>query len=234
VVTTIGFLHTAAVHVSTFADLVRALAPDVDDVHLVDETLLADARRRGLDDELQVRIATRLDDLSARGCDVVVCTCSTIGGAAEAAGHDVRVVRVDRPMARAAVAIGGRVAVVAAVESTLAPTRALLLEEARHQEARHEEARHEEALGAGRAVTLVDAPCLAAWAAFERGDLAAYLDEVAAHVEALVRSDAVEVVVLAQASMAAVADRFAGSAVPVLSSPESAVRFALSLPPQAH
>jgi hypothetical protein len=47
-VTVIGFLHTAEVHVATFRRLFAELAPPgLDDLHLVDESLLADARRTG-------------------------------------------------------------------------------------------------------------------------------------------------------------------------------------------
>jgi glutamate racemase len=210
---TLGFLHTAHVHVATFRALVRAAAPGAADVHVVDESLLADARADGVD-AVRARVAARVGGLVAAGAAVVVCTCSTIGAAAEQARAGVPVVRVDRPMARAAVAGGGRVGVVAAVGSTVGPTRALLLEEA---------------AAAGSGAMLVDAPCPAAWALFEAGDVAGYLDAVAAHVDALVRSGGADVVVLAQASMAPVADRFTGGPVPVLSSPAAAVAAAAAL-----
>src|SRR5689334_23368062 len=124
--TTIGFLHTADVHVATFHALVTEWGHR--DVHLVDATLLADARERGVDAALEERLAERLRELAGRGPDVIVCTCSTLSGYAERIPVAVPVLRIDRPMAERAVAIGGRIAVVAAVESTLAPTRELLLE----------------------------------------------------------------------------------------------------------
>jgi Asp/Glu/hydantoin racemase len=76
---------------------------------------------------------------------------------------------------------------------------------------------------------IVGAPCPDAWALFEAGDVPGYLDAVAAHVDAVVRSGTVDVVVLAQASMAAVADRFTGGAVPVLAGPAAAVSAAAAL-----
>jgi hypothetical protein len=146
VVATVGFLHTADVHVGTFRALVAELAPGIRDMHVVDPVLLAEAGAPGT----PARIAARVAELRAAGADVVVCTCSTIGGMAEALGG---VLRVDRPMAEAAVAQGTRIAVVYAVESTLEPTRALLRE-------------------AG-AVTITPVPCLDAWALFAGGDLEA-------------------------------------------------------------
>jgi Asp/Glu/hydantoin racemase len=202
--TTIGFLHTADAHVATFHALVAERGHR--DVHLVDATLLADARERGVDAVLEERLAERLRELAGRGPDVIVCTCSTLSGHAERIPVAVPVLRIDRPMAERAVAIGGRIAVVAAVESTLAPTRELLLE-----------------CAAGADVVI--APCLDAWALFEAGDQAGYLRAIAAHARTL---DA-DVIVLAQASMAPAAELLADLPIPVLSSPRTAVDRAISI-----
>ena len=206
---TIGYLHTADVHVETF----RALTAErgQQDLHLVDATLLADARAHGVDADLEARVADRLRELAARGPDVIVCTCSTLGGIAERVPLGVPVLRLDRPMAEAAVALGGRIAVVASTESTLAPTRDLLLE-----------------CAADADVTL--APCLGAWAFFEAGDLDGYHQAVAAHVRTL---DA-DVIVLAQASMAPAAALLGDFGHPVLSSPISAVDAATRLCSKLH
>ena len=197
-ITTIGFLHTAEVHVATFHALVAERGHQ--DLHLVDATLLADAREQGVDAAIEARLAERLRELAGRGPDVIVCTCSTLGSHAERIPSSVPVLRVDRPMAEQAVAIGGRIAVVATVESTLAPTRDLLLE-------------------CSADADVVLSPCLDAWSLFESGDQDGYLRAIAAHVRTL---DA-EVIVLAQASMAAAAELLADLPVPVLSSPRTAV-----------
>ncbi len=200
--TTIGFLHTAKVHVATFRGLFAELAPpELDDLHLVDESLLADARRSGSAPGLH----GRLGELAAAGADLIVCTCSTIGADAEAAPPGVPVLRLDRPMAEAAAAAGDRIAVVATVASTMEPTMELIR------------------ATAGRPVTLIPAPCLTAWRHFEAGDLSAYDDEIAAHVRAIA-ADA-DVIVLAQASMAGAAALLPG--LPVLTSPRAAVEAAV-------
>jgi hypothetical protein len=207
-VTTFGFLHTAAVHRAVFTDLLDEISPDDVAVHVVDESLLTDARRRGaVDDDLRRRITTRLGELTAAGATGIVCTCSTIGAPAEDIGRlvEVAVLRVDRPMARMAVTSGRRLAIVAALDSTLGPTRALLLEEA---------------ATAGRAVTLTEALCPGAWTHFEAGDLDAYIAAVVAHVESL--EGDFDVIVLAQASMAPV-EKLAHPSALVLSSPRAAV-----------
>lgn len=210
---TVAFLHTADVHVSTFRALLAQIAPAASSAHLVDADLLADARLRGIDASIETRVLDRLRELARHHPGVIVCTCSTLGAAAERVGKAIEfpVVRVDRPMAEAAVAIGARVALVAAVESTLGPTRQLF---------------EECASSVGSTAVLVDAPCLDAWELFEAGDYAGYRDRVARHIRGLRDFD---VVMLAQASMAPVADLVADLSIPVLSSPRLAVLRALEL-----
>ncbi|MEA2155336.1 MAG: hypothetical protein QOE11_1476 [Solirubrobacteraceae bacterium] len=211
---TVGFLHTSPVHVPAFRALLSDLAPGMRDVHLVDEDLLADARRDGLGPGLRVRLLGRLQELAGHEPSVVVCTCSTLGGDAERLAERLQtaVLRIDRPMAERAVALGGRVALVAAVQSTLGPTRELF---------------DECAAGSERAVALVDAPCLDAWALFEGGDHAGYHERVARHVRGL--AGEVDVVVLAQATMAPAAALLEDLAIPLLTSPRLAVQRAVEI-----
>jgi aspartate/glutamate racemase len=213
-VITVGFLHTSPVHVPTFRDLLADVDPGAQEIHVLDEQLLADARARGVDADVEARLHRRLRELADQGPEVVVCTCSTLAGRAEQLSSrlPVPVLRIDRPMAEEAVAAGGRVAIVTAVESTLEPTRQLL---------------EECASAAGTGSRIVDAPCPAAWSAFEAGDQAGYLDRIVRHVRDVAAS--ADVVVLAQASMAAAADRLTDLDVPVLSSPRPAVARAVEL-----
>jgi poly(3-hydroxyoctanoate) depolymerase len=183
----IGFLHTAEAHVDTFENLLNDTAPDdLRTVHVVDESLLTSARELGPDDPSVLdAVEEALRDLVDEGVDLIVCTCSTIGGVAEATANvGVTVLRVDRPMAAAAVGAATHIAVVASVESTLAPTIALL---------------HDECARQNRAPEIGVHPCLSAWAFWEAGDVAGYHHAVADHVEAL--GAQYDVVVLAQASM---------------------------------
>ena len=215
-VTTIGFLHTSPLHVATFDRLVAELtadrAPAV--VHVVDERLLDVARADGpTASAVMMGIGAALDDLAAAGVDTVVCTCSTIGGVSEQIGErrGQRVIRVDRPMVERAVATApagwGRVGVVAALESTIDPTVDLL------------------AAVAGDAGSRIDVQTLVvegAWRRFEADDIDGYLELVARALPEL--GGRCDVIVLAQASMAAAAD-LAGPdmAMPVLSSSRLAV-----------
>ncbi|MEU3917609.1 aspartate/glutamate racemase family protein [Streptomyces sp. NPDC029004] len=202
---TLALLHTSPVHVPVFEGLRDADHPGLGMLHLVREDLLARAREEG-PEAVAPAVADALAQAVEEGASAVLCTCSTIGGVAEAcaAGLGVPVLRVDRPMAAAAAA-ADRIVVVASVGSTLEPTLALIREEA-----------------AGRAVDLRRLLVEGAWELFEAGDREGYLDAVATAVDGVREAD---VIVLAQASMADAALRTT-TAVPVLSSPRPGLRAA--------
>ncbi|WP_157551146.1 aspartate/glutamate racemase family protein [Nocardioides jensenii] len=206
----IGFLHTSPVHVETFDRLTRQASADTETTHLVDESLLERARRDGVD-SVAADVSARVHQLRDAGARVIVCTCSTIGDLAERFSDDVPVTRVDRPMARTAVACGPRVGVIAAVESTLEPTRSLL---------------EEEASAAGTSPSIELALVDGAWSAFEAGNTETYLRLIVDAARELAHRT--DVIVLAQASMAAAEPGLADLAVPVLSSPAAAVRHAVA------
>ncbi|WP_445525441.1 aspartate/glutamate racemase family protein [Streptomyces cyslabdanicus] len=212
----LALLHTSPVHVPVFDALRDETHPGLRLRHFVDEELLGRARREG-PAAVADAVGAVLGRAVAEGARAVLCTCSTLGGVAEAgaAGIAVPVLRVDRPMAVAAVAAGPRVVLLAAVASTLAPTTALIEEEARR---------------AGRAVTVRPVLVDSAWSRFEAGDTGGYAREVAAAADRVTHADAI---VLAQASMAP-AQRLTTTPVPVLSSPrpgfEAAARAALHRP----
>ncbi|XVX19586.1 aspartate/glutamate racemase family protein [Actinomycetota bacterium] len=205
-----GFLHTSPVHVATFDALLAELRPGVQAVHVVDESLLADARAH---DPAAVagRVTAHLASLRDQGAQIVCCTCSTIGDVAEQAGVGIPVFRVDRPMAGRAVRAGARLAVIAALRSTLAPTQSLL---------------EQEAGAAGREVEISLITAEDAWERFEAGDQEGYLDRVAQAARQAAAS--ADVVVLAQASMADAQSLLRDLPVPVLSSARPAVEYLIS------
>jgi hypothetical protein len=188
----LALLHTANVHVDTFAALARELDASIPIQHavrtdLLDETLKAgsitDVVRRATQDAIGVVVE--------KGATVVVCTCSTLGAVAEACRvpAGVRVLRIDRPMAERAVASGRRILVFAALESSFGPTTALL---------------DEVAVRTRCSATIVRVWCEHAWSLFERGDHSAYHRQIACSIERT--ATATDVVVLAQGSMAPAAE----------------------------
>ncbi|GHB34758.1 hypothetical protein GCM10010306_030390 [Streptomyces umbrinus] len=195
----LALLHTSPVHIPVFDALRDEDHPALELRHFVSEELLERARAEGpgavADD-----VRAMLDRAVADGAVAVLCTCSTIGAVAEAARPGVPVLRVDRPMAAAAVAAGPRVVVLATVESTLGPTVALV---------------EEEAARAGSPTTVRTLLAADAWDHFKAGDMDAYARAVASAADKVTDADAI---VLAQASMTP-AQHLTTTAVPVLSSP---------------
>jgi len=204
----IGFLHTSPVHTPTFDRLVAGINHELETVVVVDESLLDDARRAGpTHPDVVDGIAAALDQLELAGASTIVCTCSTIGGEAERLGaqRKIDVARVDRAMAEAAIAVGTRIVVVAALESTFDLTRRLL---------------ESVASSRGVSVSITTVLCEGAWNAFEAGEHDRYLRAVATTCASL--DGSYDVIVLAQASMADAALLLDGSTT-ILSSPGLAV-----------
>jgi hypothetical protein len=206
----IAFLHTSAVHIETFEGLVRASYPALEVEHVLAEQLLAEAQRVGpANPSLTMQVQDAMKSAAASGAAIVVCTCSTIGGAAEKTPTNGQFIatRIDRAMADRAVQLGPRILLVAALESTLKPTAELIEDSA-------------SALKMKIALQHVLVPD--AWSHFTKGNQQAYLKSIASTVRATHKG--VDVVVLAQASMALAAERLQDLEVAVLSSPALGVQ----------
>ncbi|MGE0326232.1 MAG: aspartate/glutamate racemase family protein [Polyangiaceae bacterium] len=207
------FLHTAQVHVATFDALLHELGASEPVRHVVHPELLEQARNLGVrHPDVAQSVASRIHSLTSDGARFIVCTCSTIGGIAEAAASgECTVLRIDRPMAEQAVNSGRRILVAAALESTFEPTLELLAQVAEERGVEPEIAR---------------LSCTDAWRLFEAGDRAGYARNIARQVAEQARAG--DLVVLAQASMAPAGEWFERADVTLLSSPRLGVEAALA------
>ena len=206
----LSFLHTGEIHVATFEALAAELGFDGVVAHRVAQHLLDRAREHGLDAVRDETLAA-LEELSA--ADAVLCTCSTLGPLAdEMAPQAQNVIRIDRPALMAACRHGGRPAIAICLESTRAPTLALLSECAD---------------AAGVAVAPRVIMCDGAWPHFEAGDMDAFASAIAATVRAEI-GDA-DCVVLAQASMRVAEAALTDLAAPVITTPRLAVAEAIAM-----
>jgi Asp/Glu/hydantoin racemase len=204
---TLAFVHTVLSLPPVFAALAEELVPDAEVFHVVDESLLTVTRKTGsLTPTTRQRVLGHLLSAAEAGADFVVVTCSSIGPAVDASREfvPVPVLRVDEPMADEAVRLGSRVGVLATLRTTLEPTAALV---ARRAEA------------ADKPVDVVARVCDGAFEALQAGDRDRH-DELVRDGLRRLAAD-VDVVVLAQASMARVVDALPQEErrVPVLSSP---------------
>jgi len=204
-VTDLTLFHTAKVHCDTF----NALAPKAKLNHVLREDWLARAQD-GIGAVLATEIATEIAAAIQAADGPVLCSCTTIGEVAEAAGAT----RIDWPMMQKAATIGGPVLMVYCLDSTAAPSEALLR----------------------RAFATADPQltCLQLsqhWPLFEAGDVSGFASTLAQGIETALQQTRFRCVVLAQASMAGAAGILREvTDVPVLASPEIAVQYLLKDP----
>jgi hypothetical protein len=209
----IAFLHTAEVHIPTFQKLVEDIDSTIRVRHEINAALLSDAVANGITVQLSVKVEKAMRDAASSSAGVVVCTCSTIGGIAEKTSlHSSALsMRIDRAMADLAINSCNRILIVAAVESTLEPTKGLLEESSKNIDKYPH-----------LSLELIDG----AWRQFEAGDMKKYYNCLEEYINQ--NKDGYDGVVLAQASMAPVASRFFNSGTRVFASPELGVKFALA------
>lgn len=214
---TLGLIHTSATLVPVFAALCKERLPGVATFNIVDDSLVRAIGAKGaLTADIARRVAAYIQSAESGGADHILVTCSSIGPAVEAAAPfcAVPVLRVDQPMADRAVQTGRRIGVIATLPTTLHPTSDLV--------------RRRAAL-AGREIALTARLCEGAFEALMAGDAVTHDAKVAAALREL--AGAVDVILLAQASMARVVDSLpeAERRIPILASPPLAIEHLATL-----
>jgi Asp/Glu/hydantoin racemase len=204
-------VHTIASLADVFKKLAADILPGVQLMHIVDEPLLAYERQgEQVTAEVSARLTSHVALAEQVGADIALVTCSSISPHVD----DVRpkahipVLKIDEAMIARAVETGARIGVVATAASTLKPTSQLLKSQA--------------AL-AGKSIQIETVLVDGALPALLAGDGAKH-DRMVKQA-ALGLADRVEVVVLAQASMARVLEVIPEDQrkVPLLSSPHLAL-----------
>ena len=210
---TLGLVHTSATLVPVFAQLCAQKLPGANVFNIVDDSLVKGIIKAGsLTPTIARRVSDYLESAELAGADYIMVTCSSIGPAVEAGAKliGVPVLRVDQPMADKAVGAGKKIGVVATLRTTMEPTADLISRRA--------------AL-AGKQIELTSQLCEGAFDALMSGDAAAHDAKVAAALQELARN--VDVIVLAQASMARVVEKLPPDEKrpPILASPAIAVDY---------
>jgi Asp/Glu/hydantoin racemase len=208
---TLGLIHTSATLVPVFQQLCNQYLPGVQVFNIVDDSLIKNVIKCG---ELRPDTARRAVGYAASaesaGADFILYTCSSIGPAVETAATLTRVpvLRVDQPMADKAVQTGRRIGVIATLSTTLDPTTDLVKRRATVAE---------------KQVQVISKLCEGAFDALMSGDTAKHDAMVGKALKEL--SSEVDVIVLAQASMARVVDTLdeADKKIPILASPGIAI-----------
>lgn len=214
---TLALIHTSATLVPVFQQLCKTKLPHVDTFNIVDDSLVRAIGAKGaLTADIARRVQAYITSAEAGGADHILVTCSSIGPAVEASARfaSVPVLRVDQPMADLAVQAGSRIGVIATLSTTLEPTSDLVLRRA---------------AAAGKQITLTSRLVEGAFEALMAGDAARHDTLVADALREL--STQVDVILLAQASMARVVDTLpeAEKRIPILASPPTAIAHLVSV-----
>jgi Asp/Glu/hydantoin racemase len=213
----LALIHTSATLIPVFAQLCEKHLPDIATFNIVDESLIRNTiASNGLTPLTERRVINYAVSAEEAGADLILFTCSSIGPAAETAARLINtpVYRVDQPMADKAVQSGSRIGIAATLGTTLEPTADLI---------------NRRALISGKEIQLTTKLCNGAFEALMAGEAATHDSLVIETVLQLAKET--DIVVLAQASMARIADVLKKEypEVQVISSPETAISFLASV-----
>lgn len=202
----LALIHTVVSLPAIFQPLVAEALPAWSSFNIVDESLLQNTVREGaLSQQTRQRLASYIFSAATAGADAVVVTCSTLGDAVD----DIRglssvpLFRIDQGMANEAVTIANRIGVLATLPTTLRPTGTAI---------------RNAASAAGRDCMITEVLCDGAFAQLSSGDRAAHDRMVLEGFNEL--AGGVDIIVLAQASMAQSLHSLASPPVPFLTSPQ--------------
>lgn len=210
----LGLIHTSATLVPIFQKLIdkHFAGKDIKVFNIVDDSLIKLTIERGaLTPDTSRRVVDYVSSAEAAGTDYILVTCSSIGPAVEISAPltKVPVLRVDQPMADKAIQMGSNIGVVATLSTTLEPTSDLV---------------SRRATLAGKEIKLISKLCEGAFDALMEGKPEIHDEMVASALKEL--SQKVDVILLAQASMARVVGQLSeeDKKVPILTSPELAIQ----------
>lgn len=203
---TLGIIHAAAITIDAVKPFIRKYIPEVSVMNLADDTIQRDNIAAGpgvIPKRNYAKFAEYARNLEDAGVDVILLACSTFNYAAELARPLINtpIAQIDRPMMEQAVQTGTRIGMLATLSTTV-PSSERLLD-----------------IAAGEAGKKIERKTVLASAAFEaylKGDFELHNRILLGEIDKLSRE--VDVIVMAQLSMSALAPELGGSRVPVLNS----------------
>jgi len=204
-------IHTVPSLVELFEGLCNEILPGVQVIHVADQILLTHILEQGgPSPAIYQRVAEHVVAAEAVDASAVLCTCSSISPCVDVARSmvSIPVLKVDEAMVDRAIELGTDIGVIATVSTTLGPTTELV---------------QKHASVTGKAVQVKSVLCEGAYDGLFAGDLETHDRIVIHHLRKLMAK--VDVILLAQASMARVLDKISAEEkqVPILSSPRLAV-----------
>jgi aspartate/glutamate racemase len=193
----VGMVHSTRLVIESIHNVMASQCRGIDFFHVMDEGILRKLAESG---KITPEITQWLADmvLSARraGADMAVVSCSSLSPCVNAVQKqvDIPVIKIDAPMMEHAVTHAERIGLVMTNPTTEAPSKLLFREVSDRL---------------GRDAALIPRLCPHAFAKLNRGDVQGHDLEVIKTVEDLLSE--VDVVMLAQISIARIKDRLDGS-----------------------
>jgi aspartate/glutamate racemase len=203
---TLGIIHAVNLTIRAMQPFIEKFIPDVEVVHLCDDTIQRDNLRAGvgvIPKANYYKFAQYAHNLEEAGADGILLACSTFNYAAELARPmiNIPIMQIDRPMMELAVQQGRRVGMLATLATTVPSSERLLRIVAAEQ---------------GREVEITTVLRPEAFAAISKGDAATHNHILLEEIDKL--SDKVDSIVMAQLSMSALAPVLGQTRVPVYNS----------------
>ena len=208
----IVILQTCQVSSEVLKSLCRELMPDVKVYQIIDDSLLAETVENGsITQGVMNRMYHYCRQAESIGASAILNQCSSVGEAIDVIRPLIKIpiVKIDEAMARRAVQLGKKIAMVATVESTVGPSSRLIQNEAEKMGREIE-----------LEIRLVDGAMMKL---METGDQKLHNRMVLGDVQAAAEKN--DVVVLAQGSMIVMEPLLHSIPKPVLTSPRLGVSY---------
>lgn len=208
----IVILQTSQISSAVLKELCKELMPDVTVYQIIDDSLLAETVENGsITQGVMNRMYHYCRQAESIGASAILNQCSSVGEAMDVIRPLIKIpiVKIDEEMARQAVRIGKKIALVATVESTIGPSSRLIRKEAEKMGREIE-----------LEIRLVDGAMMKL---METGDQELHNRMVLGDVQEAAEKN--DVVVLAQGSMIVMEPLLHSIPKPVLTSPRSGVAY---------
>ncbi len=125
----VAIIHTFLYSVEDLKKLFAEKLPGVEMINIVDDSLLQEAlKNKGVTPGIIRRMTMYALQAEAMGVDAILNQCSSVGEAADHVQQMISIpyVKIDEPMAKEAVRLGSRIAVIATAISTIGPSSRLV------------------------------------------------------------------------------------------------------------
>ena len=203
---TLGVIHAAAISIRSMQPFIEQYIPEVSVVHLCDDTIQRDNVRAGvgvIPKHNYFKFAQYAHNLQEAGADLILLACSTFNYAAELARPmiDIPIMQIDRTMMELAVRQGSRIGMLATLATTVPSSERLLRIVAQEQK---------------KPVEITTVLREEAFRAIQKGDVETHNAILLEEIDKL--SGKVDVIVMAQLSMSALAPLLNHTRVPVYNS----------------